>query len=79
MCGMSSPSNKCWIQNILSGEWSVTPHTLAYGRNDASYWPVEEGIILMGGCCSDDIYTSSELVRHDGGVEKSFDLRYEVR
>ena len=54
-----------------TGLWTNTFHTLQEERYGHVSWSVEEGTLLMGG---DSGYTS-EIVKHDGTTETSFDMR----
>ena len=38
-------------------------------------WTVEEGTVLMGGFWSE---ATSEMVKHDGTTETSFDMKYDT-
>ena len=59
-----------------TGTWARTSHTLQESRYGHVSWSVEEGTLLMGGAFSD---TTSEIVKHDGTTETSFDMKYETR
>ena len=68
--------------NLTSSGWFNTSHNLAYfnpnlgydrGRWRHSSWPVDDGIILMGGY---DGYDNTKLVRFDGTSEDAFNLTY---
>ena len=57
------------------GTWARTSHTLQHQRASHVSWSVEEGTLLMGG----SIYgTTSEIAKHDGTTETSFDLKYDT-
>ena len=59
-----------------TGTWARTNHTLQERRYAHVSWSVEEGTLLMGGYYSG---TTSEIVKHDGTTETSFDLKYYTR
>ena len=65
-----------------TGTWALTNHTLLEKRSDHVSWSVEEGTILIGGYYGSRGYNSysrtSEIVKHDGTTERSFDLKYET-
>ena len=67
--------DSCEEFNPATGTWALS-HTLQHGRSEHVSWSVEEGTILMGGV---DSRTTSEIVKHDGTVESSFDLKYDTR
>ena len=56
-----------------TGTWATTSHILEEERHNHVSWSVEEGTILMGGYYSQ---TTSEIEKHDGTTETSFDMRY---
>ena len=57
-----------------TGTWALTNHTLQEERASHVSWSVEEGSILMGGASR----TTSEIVKHDGTTETSFDMKYDT-
>ena len=63
----------CEQLSPATGSWALTGHTLQQERQSHVSWSVEEGTILMGGVSSG---TTSEIVKHDGTTETSFDMRY---
>ena len=66
------PDNSCEEFSPVTGHWARTNHTLHAGRGDHVSWSVEpEGTMLMGGFWS-------EIVKHDGNTETSFDLNYDT-
>ena len=58
-----------------TGSWALTGHTLQQERQSHVSWSVEEGTILMGGVSSG---TTSEIVKHDGTTERTFELQYDT-
>ena len=59
-----------------TGAWALTSHTLQVYREGHVSWSLEpEGTILMGGLLG---YTS-EIMKHDGTTERSFDMKYITR
>ena len=58
-----------------TGTWARTNHSLQRQRYNHVSWSVEEGTLLMGGHSSP---TTSEIVKHDGNTETSFDLQYDT-
>ena len=77
-CGGLGDDASCEEFSPATGTWAFTNHTLLEGREYHVSWAVEEGTILMGGLYSDSM-TSSEIVKHDGTTERSFDLKYQTR
>ena len=57
-----------------TGTWART-HTLQEDREDHVSWSVEEGTLLMGGFQHE---TTSEIVKHDGTTETSFEMKYDT-
>ena len=58
-----------------TGTWALTGHTLQEERQGHVSWSVEEGTLLMGGVNSG---TTSEIVKHDGTTERTFELQYDT-
>ena len=65
----------CEELSPATGTWVRTNHTLQEGRFDHVSWSVEEGTLLMGGFASG---TTSEIVKHDGTTETSFEMKYDT-
>ena len=61
-------------QGALAG-WAAS-HTLLYPRQYHSSWPVEEGVVLLGGGAS---LKTAEVARWDGSSEQLFALKYRTR
>ena len=59
--------------NLTSSGWVETNHSLWRWRH--SSWPVDDGIILLGGDGSDPD-TAAELLKFDGTKELAFLLKY---
>ena len=72
-CCSSSAGHSCEEFSPATGTWART-HTLQRERWYYVSWSVEEGTILMGGGYSGTGRTS-EIVKHDGTTETSFDMR----
>ena len=70
-CGEAGHS--CEEFSPATGLWTNTFHTLLEGRDRHVSWSVEEGTLLMGGGYS---LTTSEIAKHDGTTETSFDMKY---
>ena len=77
-CGgyYSDAGTSCEEFSPATGTWARPSHTLQQDREDHVSWSVEEGTLLMGG---DKEGTTSEIVKHDGTTERSFDLKYQTR
>ena len=75
ICGgeASQAWSSCEQFSPATGTWALTNHTLQEKRETHVSWSVEEGTLLMGGAFSD---TTSEIVKHDGTTETSFDMKY---
>ena len=71
-CGDTGGFRNCEEFNPATGLWTNTFHTLQQERQGHVSWTVEEGTILMGGYYSP---TTSEIVKHDGTTETSFDMK----
>ena len=73
--GGSDAMTSCEQFSPATGTWARTSHTLQQERASHVSWCVEEGTLLMGG----SIYgTTSEIAKHDGTTETSFDLKYDT-
>ena len=75
LCGGSEALTSCEEFSPATGTWALTNHTLQKWRWDHVSWTVEEGTILMGGVSG----TTSEIVKHDGTTETSFDMKYNIQ
>ena len=73
--GGSDAMTSCEQFSPATGTWARTSHTLQQERGDHVSWSVEEGTLLMGGEYS---HTTSEIVRHDGTTDTSFDMKYDT-
>ena len=71
----SDAETSCEEFSPATGTWARTSHTLQQERGDHVSWSVEEGTLLMGGEYS---HTTSEIVRHDGTTDTSFDMKYDT-
>ena len=71
----SDAPTSCEEFSPATGTWARTNHTLQEERRDHVSWSVEEGTILMGGWGSQ---TTSEIVKHDGTTETSFEMKYDT-
>ena len=71
--GDDAAGHSCEEFSPAAGIWVTTSHTLQEERHNHVSWSVEEGTILMGGYYSQ---TTSEIEKHDGTTETSFDMRY---
>ena len=74
LCGGDQEAS-CLTFNLTTGGWTRTPHNLTQERHGHVTWPVEDGAILIGGEGS-DAENTSEIVRHDGTNEPTFNLHY---
>ena len=78
LCGGYSDEalTSCEKFSPATGTWALTSHTLQVYREGHVSWSLEsEGTILMGGLLG---YTS-EIMKHDGTTERSFDMKYITR
>ena len=66
--------HSCEEFSPATGTWALT-HTLQEARYDHVSWSVEEGTLLMGGFQHE---TTSEIVKHDGTTETSFEMKYDT-
>ena len=75
VCGSyySDAGHSCEEFSPATGTWARTSHTLQQSRYGHVSWSVEEGTLLMGGGYS---LTTSEIAKHDGTTETSFDMKY---
>ena len=74
-CCSYDAKTSCEQFSPATGTWARTSHTLQQQRASHVSWCVEEGTLLMGG----SIYgTTSEIAKHDGTTETSFDLKYDT-
>ena len=73
--GDIDPRTSCEEFSPATGTWARTNHTLQQERDNHVSWTVEEGTILMGGYYS---WATSEIVKHDGTTETSFDMKYDT-
>ena len=72
----SEAATTCEQFSPATGAWALTSHTLQVYREGHVSWSLEpEGTILMGGLLG---YTS-EIMKHDGTTERSFDMKYITR
>ena len=88
LCGGERPvrygfegHKNCYNYSIKKG-WFKTRHILKENRYGHVSWSVEpEGTILMGGIVGDgrQPLNSSEIVKHDGTTERTFDLKYRLQ
>ena len=69
----SEAGYSCEEFSPATGTWARTSHTLQEEKWSHVSWSVEEGTLLMGGFSSG---TTSEIVKHDGTTETSFDMKY---
>ena len=76
LCGGSEALTSCEEFSPATGTWARTSHNLQERRGAHVSWSVEEGTQLMGGEYSG---TTSEIVKHDGTTETSFDMKYDTR
>ena len=79
LCGGSNYYDayySCEEFSPATGTWARTSHKLQKPRGAHVSWTVEEGTLLMGGAYSRN---TSEIVKHDGTTETSFDLKYYTR
>ena len=60
---------------FLGGVWSKTSHTLLQRRGGHSSWRTDDGILLLGSYYSSD---TSEIMKFDGSVEQTFNLKYDT-
>ena len=76
LCGgvWGDAETSCEKFSLTTGKWAFTNHTLQEERGRHMSWEVEEGTILMGGSSRDP--ATSEIVKHDGTTERSFDMKY---
>ena len=74
LCGGSEALTSCEEFSPATGTWARTSHTLQEYRYRHVSWSVEEGTLLMGGYFSD----TTEIVKHDGTTEASFDMKYKT-
>ena len=77
VCGVGDGHKECWKGDSDTGIWYVS-HTLDDDRSLSCTWPVEEGLLILGGNGS-DAKTSAVLAYTSGGVEPAFNLVYETR
>ena len=77
LCGAfeGGAGHSCEEFSPATGTWARTNHTLQQQRGAHVSWSVEEGTILMGGWYSG---TTSEIVKHDGTTETSFDMKHDT-
>ena len=73
-CG-PDPDTSCEEFRPATGTWARTSHTLQQERQNHVSWSVEEGTLLMGGFKHE---TTSEIVKHDGTTETSFEMKYDT-
>ena len=66
--------HSCEEFSPATGTWALTS-TLQEARYDHVSWSVEEGTLLMGGFQHE---TTSEIVKHDGTTETSFEMKYDT-
>ena len=59
---------------LCPGDWEES-HTLLRPRHHHCSWPVEDGIVLIGGRGSE---SSTEIAKWGGTVEELFTLKYET-
>ena len=72
-CCEHDAEHSCEEFSPATGNWARTNHTLQERRVAHMSWRVEpEGTILMDGI-------TSEIVKHDGTTERSFDLKYPAK
>ena len=71
--GDTGAPTSCEEFSPATGTWARTSHTLQERRWNHVSWSVEEGTLLMGGVISG---TTSEIVKHNGTTETSFDMKY---
>ena len=74
--GVGHGDKECWT--LKDGAWS-TSHHLSLARDETGIWPVEDGLILLGGSGSDAARTTAVLVTHTGDVRKQFTLKYKTK
>ena len=67
--------DSCEQFSPATGTWARTSHTLQEEREYHVSWTVEEGTLLMGGDFSG---TTTEIVKHDGTTEASFEMKYDT-
>ena len=72
--GYYNAETSCEEFSPATGTWALS-HTLQQERDGHVSWSVEEGTLLMGGW---DSPTTSEIVKHDGTTETSFDMKYDT-
>ena len=79
LCGGDNSDTwySCEEFSPATGTWARTSHTLQQSRYRHVSWSVEEGTLLMGGASS-SAGTTSEIVKHDGTTEASFDMKYKT-
>ena len=81
-CGGDHLDTSCEQFSPATGTWALTVNPLLEVRRAHVSWSVEEGTILIGGYYGSRGYNSysrtSEIVKHDGTTERSFDLKYET-
>ena len=73
--GDTGAPTTCEEFSPATGTWARTSHTLQQERGYHVSWSVEEGTLLMGGYFSD----TTEIVKHDGTTETSFDMKYDTQ
>ena len=71
--GLGSTASTSCI-TISEGDW-IQSHTLLSPRFGHVSFPLNDGIVLMGGWDANSRLTS-EIVKFNGKVEKSFSLKY---
>ena len=72
----SEAGYSCEQFSPATGAWARTSHSLQVYREGHVCWSLEqEGTILMGGLLG---YTS-EIMKHDGTTDRSFDMKYITR
>ena len=77
MCGGlgTAARTSCARYRGRGAGWAAS-HSLLYPRQHHSSWPVEEGVVLLGGGAS---LKTAELARWDGSSEQLFALKYRTR
>ena len=78
MCGVGPGNLKCWTRDTKTSEWKES-HELANDRGGSCNWPVENGVIFIGGSGYGDARNTGELVLYEGGVEPWFTLEYDTK
>ena len=73
-CGGAGSSSGKECIKWTNGSWTKS-HTLRKERYGHVSWATPSGVYLMGGWVSP---TTSELVKENGSVEESFELKYET-